>query len=93
MLEYFHEFDAQECGVCDICIQNKKNETIPNAGLALQITDFLSREGPMLPADLSRSFGYLPGDEFLKTLQELIQEEAIHYNEQGMLTPTNKTQL
>jgi len=92
LLEYFHEFDAEECGVCDICIQNRKNEAIRNAALADQITDFLNHEGPMLPAELSRAFEYLPGDEFLKTLQELIQEEAIHYNEHGMLTPTNKTQ-
>ena len=90
LLEYFHEFDAEECGVCDICIQNRKSETIRDAAMADQITDFLYREGPMLPAELSRAFENLP--EFLKTLQELIQEEAIYYNEHGMLTPTNKTQ-
>lgn len=78
--------------MCDICIQNRKNEAIRDASLAEQITDFLNREGPMLPAELSRAFENLPGDVFLKTLQELIQEEAILYNEQGMLIPTNKTQ-
>jgi len=97
LLEYFHEFDAEECGVCDICIQNRKNEAVRNsageAGLSDQIIDFLNSEGPMLPAELSRAFEMLPGDLFLKALQELIQEEAIHYNEQGLLTPTNKTQL
>ncbi len=96
LLEYFHEYDAEECGVCDICIQNRKNETIRDAigdaDLAEQIIDFLYREGPMLPSELNQAFENLPGDAFLKALQELIQEEAIHYNEQGMLTPTNKTQ-
>ena len=95
LLEYFHEYDAEECGVCDICIQNRKNEAARDAVVddwGEQITHFLYREGPMLPAELSRAFENLPGEVFLKALQELIQEEAIHYNEQGMLTPTNKTQ-
>jgi len=96
LLEYFHEYDAEECGVCDICIQNRKNETmrdaIGDADLAERIIAQLHREGPMLPAELSQAFENLPGDMFLKALQELIQEEAIHYNEQGMLIPTNKTQ-
>nr|WP_295935018.1 ATP-dependent DNA helicase RecQ [uncultured Dyadobacter sp.] len=92
LLEYFHEFDADECGVCDICIQNRKQEVAVNAGLADQITHYLTQEGPVLPTQLGRVFENVPGDDFLKALQALINEEAVHYNDEGLLTLTNKTQ-
>ncbi len=35
LLEYFEETDAQKCGVCDVCLQEKRNN---NSYLKLQIT-------------------------------------------------------
>ncbi|MHA4737319.1 RecQ family ATP-dependent DNA helicase [Dyadobacter sp. MSC1_007] len=92
LLEYFNEFDAEECGVCDICIKNKKRESIGSTGLASVLINYLSQEGPITPADLSRVFENVPESSFLNALQELIKEEVIRYDDTGMLALTNKTQ-
>lgn len=93
LLEYFHEFDAEPCGVCDTCIRNRKNEAFRDAELPARITDLLRRDGPMLPAQLGQAFENVPDEALLNTLQALIQDEMIRYDENGLLYPTNETQL
>ncbi|MCF2496647.1 RecQ family ATP-dependent DNA helicase [Dyadobacter chenhuakuii] len=92
LLEYFNEFDAEACGVCDICIQNKKNELAQNPGLETTLTNFLAQNGPVTPNELGIAFEDIPEKDFLQTLQQLIKEETIRYDDAGKLSLTNKTQ-
>jgi ATP-dependent DNA helicase RecQ len=92
LLEYFNEFDAQECGVCDNCIKNRRIENQNYTGLNEAITDYLNEEGPVTPLSLSQAFENVAEADFLKALQELIEEEVIRYDPIGKLFLTNKTQ-
>jgi ATP-dependent DNA helicase RecQ len=92
LLEYFNEFDAQECGVCDICIQNKKNEIHITPELGSALVAFLDQNGAVTPNELSSAFENVPEKDFLQTLQQLIKEEVIRYNTTGKLALTNNTQ-
>ena len=92
LLEYFNEFDASECGVCDICIQNKKNELHASPELGSAVVTFLNQHGALTPNELGKAFETVPEDDFLQTLQQLIKDEVIRYNTTGKLALTNKTQ-
>jgi ATP-dependent DNA helicase RecQ len=92
LLEYFNEFDAQECGVCDNCIKNRRTENQNYTGLNEAITDYLNEGGPVTPLSLSQAFENVAEADFLKALQELIEEEVIRYDPIGKLFLTNKTQ-
>jgi ATP-dependent DNA helicase RecQ len=92
LLEYFNEFDAQECGVCDNCIKNRRTENQNYTGLNEAITNYLNEGGPVTPLSLSQAFENVAEADFLKALQELIEEEVIRYDPIGKLFLTNKTQ-
>jgi ATP-dependent DNA helicase RecQ len=92
LLEYFNEFDAEECGVCDICIKNKKAENQNDTTIEDAIIRYLDEAGAITPRDLSQAFESVTESVFLKTLQQLIEEEVIRYNSTGELVLTNKTQ-
>jgi ATP-dependent DNA helicase RecQ len=92
LLEYFNEFDAQECGVCDNCIKNRRIENQNYTGLNEAITNYLNEGGPVTPLSLSQAFENVAEADFLKALQELIEEEVIRYDPIGKLFLTNKTQ-
>jgi ATP-dependent DNA helicase RecQ len=92
LLEYFNEFDAQECGVCDNCIKNRRVENQKDTALGEAIIGYLDQEGPVTPLDLSQAFENVAEADFLKTLQDLIVEEVIRYDPVGKLFLTNKTQ-
>ncbi|UON82063.1 RecQ family ATP-dependent DNA helicase [Dyadobacter chenwenxiniae] len=92
LLEYFNEFDAEACGVWDICIQNKKTELAQNPDLETALVTFLVQNDPITPNDLGKAFETIPEKDFLQTLQHLIKEETIRYDTTGKLSLTNKTQ-
>ncbi|MCE6990749.1 ATP-dependent DNA helicase RecQ [Dyadobacter sp. CY323] len=92
LLEYFNEFDAHACGVCDNCLKNKRNEIQNDANAAGQIIQFLGKNGGITPKEMARAFENIHEAVFLKTLQDLIEDELIHYDVNGKLSLTNKTQ-
>ncbi|GGC14503.1 RecQ family ATP-dependent DNA helicase [Dyadobacter sediminis] len=92
LLEYFNEFDAQECGVCDICIQNRKNEPTNEAGLEQALIRFLNQNGPIGPRDLLKAFERISENSFTHTIKQLIEDEIVQYDSLGKLALTNKTQ-
>jgi ATP-dependent DNA helicase RecQ len=92
LLEYFNEFDAKECGVCDNCIKNRRIDNQRNETLEEALVHYIGQKGPVTPQDLSQAFESISETDFLKALQELIVEEVIRYDPVGKLFLTNKTQ-
>jgi ATP-dependent DNA helicase RecQ len=92
LLEYFNEFDAEECGICDICLKKKKAEALKDSSLPQKIAEYLRSEGPQTPIRLSQAFENADEELFFLTLQELIRNEVVIYDSSGNLTITNKTQ-
>jgi ATP-dependent DNA helicase RecQ len=90
LLEYFNEFDAKECGVCDICLKNKKSESQQDLGISEAIIQYLNTESAVTPRLLKRALEDFPDTAFLQALQALIQDEVVSYDSSGRLSLTNK---
>lgn len=85
LLEYFNEFDASECGICDNCLKKKKERELATAALAKEISIDLKENGPHHPKQLRERFDHLPEKHFLRAVKLLLENEQIEYNEQGKL--------
>jgi ATP-dependent DNA helicase RecQ len=87
LLEYFNEMDGAPCGVCDVCIKNKKAETDDAADeeLAREIIQFLQNNGPVIPRVLSQAFESVREQKLMPTLKRLLELEYIKYDLTGRL--------
>ncbi len=83
LLEYFGEKSNENCGICDICIDRKSEDSDEEALKAKkQIIMLLSDRQPHLIAEL-REFK-LPSGVLSRALQELLEDEFIQQSE-GLL--------
>ncbi|MCE7044267.1 ATP-dependent DNA helicase RecQ [Dyadobacter sp. CY312] len=89
LLEYFNEFDADPCGVCDICIANKKREHSIDEELGKAILSYVKQQSAVSPRELSIAFENVAEKILLETLKDLIIEEKIEYDASGLLTITH----
>ena len=87
LLEYFNEMDGTPCGVCDVCLKNKKVgiEDGPNQELGTAIISYLEEYGPIIPRALSDAFENVREQMFLQTLKLLLEQELIQYDANGKL--------
>jgi ATP-dependent DNA helicase RecQ len=90
LLEYFNEMDGKPCGVCDVCLKNKKGEDDTDEELASVILEYLQHNGPIAPRILSIAFEMVKEQTFLQTLKALLEQELILYDNSGMLTLNRK---
>jgi ATP-dependent DNA helicase RecQ len=86
LLEYFNEFDAQACGVCDICLLNKKLAISRNEELSQSIVSYVQQQKSVTPGELSKAFENTAEKALLNTVKLLIEEEIIRYDAVGKLT-------
>ncbi len=85
LLEYFNEFDASECGVCDNCLKNKKLKEAISLELAEDILKIIRTEAPITPKSLSDRFEHLKEKDFLRALKRLLENEKVIYDQNGKL--------
>ena len=81
---YFGESTATDCGQCDVCLRKQKKEQRDLFPVFLQrINDLL--QTPLSVEELMDHFSGEEKKEAVETLQQLIQEQVIIRNEQGLL--------
>jgi ATP-dependent DNA helicase RecQ len=85
LLEYFNEFDANPCGICDICVEKKKNESADEEDVEA-LLEFIREHDSITPRSLSIAFGHIPEKMLSAILRKFLEEEVIHYNTVGELT-------
>ncbi|HEV7380919.1 MAG TPA: ATP-dependent DNA helicase RecQ [Dyadobacter sp.] len=85
LLEYFNEFDANPCGICDICVEKKKNESADEEDVQA-LLEFIREHDSITPRSLSIAFGHIPEKMLSAILRKFLEEEVIHYNTVGELT-------
>lgn len=83
LLEYFGEISYEKCGVCDICLKQKKNPLQDNQ-LKATLLNFL-RKKPLLPEELVRQIGEKHQKEIAQWIQKLLDVELIEYEMNGKL--------
>ncbi|MFN5692347.1 MAG: ATP-dependent DNA helicase RecQ [Bacteroidota bacterium] len=81
---YFGESAAADCGQCDVCLKKQKKEQRDLFPVFLQrINDLL--QTPLSVEELMDHFSGEEKKQAVETLQQLIQEQVIIRNEQGLL--------
>lgn len=81
---YFGESTATDCGQCDVCLKKQKKEQRDLFPVFLQrINDLL--QTPLSVEELMDHFSGEEKKQAVETLQQLIQEQVIIRNEQGLL--------
>ncbi len=86
LVAYFNEYDATNCGVCDICIEQKKAET--KVSLADSITDQLKQLLQARPMHVADAVKYVKGATHEQTtaiIRYLLDQNKVHYNKEYQL--------
>jgi ATP-dependent DNA helicase RecQ len=86
LLSYFGEKEAVRCGICDVCIERNKLELsdLEFENIAAQLKDKLLKT-PMPLTDLVHSVQQAREDKTLKTVQWLIDNGKLQYDEENKL--------
>ncbi len=87
--EYFGEESDFECGVCDICLKNKKLSLNTISDIRELLLTLISK-GINETDKLTSQRGTTNKEEFLKTLQQLLDEEILKIDETGRLYISDK---
>jgi ATP-dependent DNA helicase RecQ len=87
LLEYFNEMDGASCGVCDVCIKDKKaaSDDAADEQLTLAIVQYLQNYGPAIPRTLSQAFEHIKEQKLMLTLKQMLEQEYIRYDLSGRL--------
>lgn len=87
LLRYFDDKSPQACGICDVCLDREKAETLSNSDLTRyqqKIERLLSRE-PLTIPDILACFAPKFQESILKTLHYLLDEGFLQEHE-GLIT-------
>lgn len=86
LLAYFGEFSDENCGICDHCIQMKKNKTfhkeVPDYDK--MVLELLKEKALALP-ELMQKMANHDEDMITTTIKEMVETGELQYNAQGLL--------
>jgi ATP-dependent DNA helicase RecQ len=86
LLAYFGEVETVRCGICDVCIERNKLELsdLEFKNVSEQVKALLHKE-PLYLSDLVHNVTQSREDKILKTVQWLIDNGKLSYNEDKLL--------
>ena len=90
LLEYFGESDFDFCGICDWCLNHKKNEISQKESLQIknQILDKIKLK-PQLPSHIAAQIADFKPDEVSHVIRQMVEKGQIHYDKFGKLSLIN----
>ena len=83
LLDYFGEADSDPCGICDLCIQQRK-QTLKNTEKTLHIRERLLEliaQTPRRADELVDALGDIDEEEVLRQLRLIVEERLAGINE------------
>lgn len=84
IVHYFGENLPKNCGVCDLCLQNKKlKRTYIDSSLTQEILLILQQYSTVLPQQIIQLLPLYNEEDIIRSLQTLVAEEIIGYTFQG----------
>lgn len=81
LLEYFGEDYQQRCGICDICIHQKKKQAVVHVDRYHQLIDHLLIEGPLLVEEIMEKINPSDRDTFLQVIRDMVDREELKYDD------------
>ena len=82
--EYFGEQGAEDCGVCELCIERRKRGSGVMSVTPEEVLGVLEAKAPIQPRDLVREFR-ATSESVEKAVEKLIEEEKIYTDKGGNL--------
>ncbi len=82
--EYFGEQEAEDCGVCDLCIARRKRGSKVMTVTPEEVLGVIEAKGPMQPRDLVREFR-ATSESVERAVEKLLEEEKIYTDKGGNL--------
>jgi ATP-dependent DNA helicase RecQ len=85
--EYFGEKNAEDCGVCDLCLARKKRGARCGEVSAVtpeKVLEVIERGDGVSPRDLVREFAVAPED-VVRAVEKLMENEKIYTDKGGIL--------
>lgn len=91
LLAYFGEIETEVCGQCDVCLEEKRKvlHTDEYENISNQIKQLLSVH-PMELKMLINSITDVHEDKIIHTIQLMVDNEQLKYNEQNLLCLTTQ---
>lgn len=85
LTEYFGEANYTDCGVCDICLANKrKNSPTYDKVLGVKIKEKL-QSGPLLLEDLMDDASAIEKKEMAEMIRNMLENQELKYDDEGKL--------
>ncbi len=81
LLEYFGEDYRQRCGICDVCIRQKKKQKVVHVDRYHQLIDHLLLEGPLLVEEIMEKINPSDRDTFLQVIRDMVDREELKYDD------------
>ncbi len=91
LLAYFGESNSENCGVCDVCLERNKQElkTADFEKMSEKIKSLLANS-PLGLKELVEQYGSNKAALIIKTLQQLLDEAIVTYNDENKLQLVNE---
>ncbi len=88
LLDYFNEYDYEKCGICDVCLQQKGDDTHDSRVFRFrqQIRNALTIKAQSV-AELQQALAVTEKDKsaLLYAVRLMLDESSLHYNDVGQL--------
>jgi ATP-dependent DNA helicase RecQ len=90
MQEYFDEINTKPCGMCDVCVDNKKKENLTALKGYREQVLFLLKQKPRPVDELEDAVEPEDHDLFVEVVREMVDEGVIAYDEKWVLKMKRK---
>jgi ATP-dependent DNA helicase RecQ len=85
IVQYFSDKSQQECGVCDVCLDKKKEKRHLRNEILHKIILYELNKSPQPPDELAMKYPEHPQEDFSHAIREMLDAGLLRYDKFGML--------
>jgi ATP-dependent DNA helicase RecQ len=92
LVEYFNEFGAEDCGICDVCLNQVKGDLSGDVAkqIEVKIQELLSQQNRHV-VDLVKAMPEFNSEKISTIIRYLLDNDKLHYDNEHRLVWTIKS--